>query len=318
MTDMPYLESDMLFTVYANAQLRDNVEDFHHLIDFLRENGDFRLEHDDDCVDGYGVAIEMTVSDTFEQFVKLIAYFGPDVDQACAKRGECRTITSLRDQFEAAFEKGQHSLTYRDLALSDGRIFIQRDKEAAFEAAYGYLDGYCWAPDEDAPGWYTHPCAGAQPILSNTDIDNSFFDGPDRLKCYECYQLGFIEILNQIVAGVAFDEIPDLFKLIDLAMDWNVRHTTTDERGRLSFDQFWKDLYQVGGFKSGPDPEYPLKHTVNLFIMSLIADSLGGFLLNHDRKTLHKCRVCGKFFIGHANATACPSPRDCRNISSNS
>lgn len=138
------------------------------------------------------------------------------------------------------------------------------------------------------------------------------FEGSKRLKCYECDQLHFIQILSQISEGREYDTIPffNLFLSIqnettilrreyfcvesqrnrpeafEVALEENeiVEFPIRTDMGESNPDNF------VVGFSQGMAP-------FRRVLLSAATYSLASFLGHNDRRKLKKCQQCGDFFI---------------------
>jgi hypothetical protein len=206
--------------------------------------------------------------------------------------------------------------------------YPMEELEIAFEAVFGY-DNYCSIEDEAFKGFFINECAnynpGIQPILKADEIEQ-LFEGPNRLKCFECHQVYFQRVLDQIISGVEYDDIPGFINFIQSATDYFVEDISIVDSSDASFK---KDISVHSKFKSpfnqnasswtrGRDEGRPYKHVFNDIIRSLIAYSLKEHL-DHNRLTVRgkpkkevsrtkigKCRKCGKYFIGSkANKEFC-------------
>jgi hypothetical protein len=273
---------DKLFLVYANTPLRGKPENFQLILDFLQNSErDTPVEHNLPLLPGS----ELSVSDVLYKFVSNILFLGADEIEASTKRWEIRTPKRLRinlPKYNTCFY-GQHSISAQALAAgscADEHLFIDGIMEAAFEAAFGYVDGYCW--HEDADEGETSECL-AQIDLFPIGFDWPYqqYKGQHRLKCYECYQAFFIRILDKIAAGndIALDSIAFF-----LGGPTTCPLTKHDSR-----------------VTPGPDPRYPYKHVFNNFFLASVVDSLKQFMLfnGHAKEGggyLKRCDLCGDFF----------------------
>lgn len=179
-------------------------------------------------------------------------------------------------------------------------ILYAKQLKKAFEAVYGYQNEYC--PDEckeDYGGFYK--------IFTKSEFKNA-----SRLKCYECRQLHFINILLEIIEGKNFsnmiydiideenyeiwkeylgdklqigDKIPKGFSLrnyLKEAYDYMRTKVVLNDNGKLEKVEFL-DSNGLSNF--------------NEFLVSIVGFSLAAFLMNKDRRKLKKCPFCNKFYI---------------------
>ena len=300
---------DEFFIAYANNSLREDPKNFYKILDALEafvgdipiyENRDPRYLPEE---------FEITASSLLGVFIDQIINLGTDVNQACIKRGEARSTPSLHSflkdsghKEDGYFIRGEHSLTAIDVAKYNPDIMINEEAEMVFEAAYGYLDGYCWTEDEDAPGWWLSPCRGQLNLPISELLDFSLFQGPNRLKCYECHQLYFIETLKQIIEGVEYGDVPGLLDFLNFSTEWMIRRVAL-EKEQIIGEPVWRSPFgDLSKLQHGSNVEFPYKHIFNDFFMSLVSYDLGDFLENPINKKpsrlyLNRCDECGDFFI---------------------
>jgi hypothetical protein len=167
---------------------------------------------------------------------------------------------------------------------SDQRLF-----EIAFEAVHGYRNGFCETG-----------CPYREYRKSKFGIEK--FSGSDRLKCFECDQLFFKQILKEIVEGKEYLDIgPDraLERLIsgscrNFRRSINAFTISNDNRYfsqeifEFTFFVPAKAIFKNSGFKNG---------FRELFLEQFVAFSLTEFLLTNNRKKIKLCPYCKKFFI---------------------
>jgi hypothetical protein len=139
------------------------------------------------------------------------------------------------------------------------------------------------------------------------------FEGPQKLKCYECDQLHFIDILKKIIEGKKYNQIDWLETFIDISNNV-IKFRREVEIYKSRPDRTNKKLHSVA-LKENKIVEIPLNldeifHTdsfkaphvffINSFRQSLISAafySLTEFLLQNDRRKLKFCDGCYKFYI---------------------
>ncbi len=193
--------------------------------------------------------------------------------------------------------------------------------DIAYESVYNYRDGYCPKKCIEYYG----------PYLAET-AQKWEYGGDKRLKCIECRQLFFRDLLFQLANGENFRGLkyPNVidekqykawqryhkkfrgktkvkigdrttggfgFKsYIDQAFDCVGQKIHLSDNGQLEKTTFieWKNLFGV--FSS-----YPLNTRFNDFITSLVGFSLTDFLLNNEREKLKICLKCKNFFIASKN-----------------
>jgi len=182
--------------------------------------------------------------------------------------------------------------------------------EVAFQACFGWEDFYCLDPyiqdgKKHPEGWFTNRCAEYAPNMKQL-VDFELYTCEDKLKCYECEQLFFVKILEQINDGVEYDEIPEFLNFLETVNKWGSREILFTEHKKqespfkknISEKFRWiSPLKDSNTWSKGPNDKYPYKHTFNEYLRSFIAYSLENFLLSEDRRKINKCEACNHFYI---------------------
>lgn len=163
--------------------------------------------------------------------------------------------------------------------------------EIAFEAVYGYRDGYC----EEICNKFEY---------RKSKFGEDRFSEPDRLTCFECDQLFLKQILTEITEGKEYLDIgPDmaLETLISQAHR-NLRKVVGASPNGDADSGFSQRLSELRFFM--PDrvlsPQANYKDSFRrIFLEQFVAYSLTEFLLKHDRRKLRRCEECNEFYISN-------------------
>lgn len=251
-----------IFLTYANASLRNNPKNLSMIFEVIDQHLSFNYssifpgapEILSPIVGGSPIT-SINPSILVGEVIYYIIYFANHPDMRWA---------------EGAFES---------LSKSTSITLPRRGTlEIAFEAAYAFRDGYCMEEEEEFPEWYHSSCLTIPERKELIQRDDLFWiqeEHPNRIKCYECDQLYFRNVLKLVVDGNAFKEIPGFGAFMN--------------RGIL--------LPVDGIFRPGPDPEFPYRHVFNEFLRGIIAYSLNSFLDNNDRRLLRLCKTCNVFYL---------------------
>jgi len=261
---------------------------------------------------------EISITDYISSFYNTMASVGQDINEAIIKRGHIRTPLDCgsNEMPEEFFQnRGRGAITTQQLESPSLHIHIDRTKEVAFEAQFGFLDGQCL--DQ---GTGLNECLAYAPWTMNLDLETRFQNEP-HITCVKCHQRSFIEIMNKITSGVPLRQIPGLEELLHLGV-YNYRRTILwTEDGNVRDKAAWRSPADpIGIIRPGPHPEYPFKHIFNHYLLSLIAYSLAAILNDPDfsRERIHKCEICGEFFVGvgRPDQKFCPKP-ECQKLRGN-
>jgi hypothetical protein len=181
-----------------------------------------------------------------------------------------------------------------------GFIYARKLKKA-FEVVYEYQNGYC--PDE---------CNENYGGAFNEILNKSEFKNASSLKCYECRQLHFINILLEIIEGknyidMIYDTIDEKNYKINKESLGN-KLQIGDKIGKgFSLGNYFDKAYKYMGTKVVVNDNGKLEKVdfldskglsnFNEFLVSIVGFSLAEFLLKKDRRKLKKCPFCNKFYI---------------------
>ncbi|MDH4205623.1 MAG: hypothetical protein OEV45_08850 [Desulfobacteraceae bacterium] len=259
---------ESLFLTYANMSLRNNPK---NLLKIFKDiTGAISFEPFGDYMD----LIEMTIHNIVE--------FGKFDTQEIAKE-KLEYLSDLDSPFPKVMSRP---------------LWI----DCAFESVFGYLlhnGRYEWELFYDSCG---SNCFHKEERIAK--IGKEHFVGEKRLKCYECDQLFFINIIDQISKRKEYSEIKEFYNLLRdfrKTVKWSV-----DIVNDMSHSPFKDRL--VEGFYVVPDGFYELienpfmesegtQELFKSFIYSSIGYSLILFLLNNDRRKLKICERCEEFYV---------------------
>jgi hypothetical protein len=134
------------------------------------------------------------------------------------------------------------------------------------------------------------------------------FNGPNKLKCYECDQLYLVHVLREIIRGREYDEINNLEYMLWITNEHVVYHGDIE----ISVNKSKKK----SPFRTALIREMGVRFPINLLMeardfftdfgqfpsyrVSLLGGaiySLFEFLNKNDRRKLKFCDKCNKFFI---------------------
>ncbi|MDY6987956.1 MAG: hypothetical protein SWQ30_07845 [Thermodesulfobacteriota bacterium] len=188
--------------------------------------------------------------------------------------------------------------------------------DIAYEAVYAYRNGFCENP-EDGCRWSRE--------WNLDQLRRKGLIGEDRLKCFECVQLRFIDVLSDIVEGKEYLDLMGSIVVDDkwqsLLRSWGhsyrigerVRTTGNLERMLTEASHCVSMELELGN--NGPEKRFYV-NTTDLFKGKALADteevdfrfvfvdfmsgiagySLAEFLTKNDRRKLKRCKECGVFF----------------------
>ena len=160
--------------------------------------------------------------------------------------------------------------------------FIKIPFEAAADAVYGYRNGYC----ENKCFWRSE---------RRKKFGEELFVGSNRLKCYECNQLEFISILDEITKGREYSRV---WAFESLLLDSNNLRKTTKIDSSKNGNGFKEQLRTfITWDRTSPLGFGNKKNGFSDFLSKIISHGLVEFLLHNNRNRLKRCPICQKFFI---------------------
>jgi hypothetical protein len=178
--------------------------------------------------------------------------------------------------------------------------------EVAFESIYGFMDydgeDVC---EIQSPSPY---CAHRWEIPL---FSKELLVGNERLKCYECDQRYFIELLDSVVAGEPYSEILDghLYSLLYEAYSQMDLTVGVEKLEKGSKDEvFKKDIRFAPRHLTEAAIGIERKHYKGifaaLFLETIVIYGLVEWLMANDRRKLMRCEECSRF---HAKKTIRPA-----------
>jgi hypothetical protein len=277
-----------IFLAYANYPIRDDPNNIDKMFykdtdlftyDQLGESGRIKT----------GSKFKLNIQE--EMHEEIIEYF--------KKLSKCtpQTIEKLRPKpkkKEAIFLElynikpiTQIILDGYDQASINRGLYFKRTLQRfnlAVNALFKYRNGYCESECSER-------------TIRQKIFGEAIFNGENRLKCLECDQLLFINILNKIIEGKEYSEIKELSILKKWAEDTLYRHKTICVSRASNGGCFKEALTETIKFiwKINYDNDDYFRMAVNGFH----AYSLIAFLLKdeNNREKIRKCPECNTFFI---------------------
>lgn len=182
-----------IFLIYANHSLKENPEIFYKIYQEFKNPNNIHIEK----------SYDELISDIIKYFVTFVKC---DDLETAYKTYRDETEKCVKTAYEMYGNNKKCSQIDHERYMDEkvGRPSIIKDLKIpikiSFDAVYGYRDGYC----------EFLKC----PNFSIIDhINDKLLIGPERLKCYECNQLYFKEVLTGIAEAKGCLEIP-IFKKV--------------------------------------------------------------------------------------------------------
>jgi hypothetical protein len=179
--------------------------------------------------------------------------------------------------------------------------------EVAYYAVYGY---------QQLEEWCGESCCITNGISMHSVLKQSDFKADIQLKCYECNQLQFINVLSSLVRG-DYEKLNKLYReLLDsrkdsLKINRTYHHNNAiylrnnllnrayksimpklniSDTGELEKSYILTDVGLIGS-------HYDIESRFNSYLNSLLGFSLSEFIINKDLRKLKLCQRCNIFFI---------------------
>ena len=192
--------------------------------------------------------------------------------------------------------------------------------DVAYYAAYWYQDQNCRGECKN------HYGPGLAKIGESSD-----YGGNRRLKCFECWQIYFGNLLTKLVEGESlidlihptlsiedqYKEVAEIFpdgnfKVTREKVDnWpcafelyikNALHCVAEKILPINDNELIRKRYISSNNLLGDErSRYPIRNRFNEYIASLVGYSLTNFLFNDKRAKLKKCHECDNFFKASKN-----------------
>ena len=282
------------FLAYANYSLKGNPRNLHKIFDSIEhyytvpEAGRAYIRRVVDTI------IELSGHNDPEIIAKYQAV--PVIENADSSKESEEDIEFDGKDIQEAIPENQIIIPKQvpnpDIEITR-RIEIETEIETinniAIEAVYGYRDGFC-----------ENKCTLRD--LITKELGQNVFSGPERPKCYECYQTNFIRMLSILALKQwPYEWMPDLMEFLNnsrrrLKAELQIVNQQLDEVVIFRAD----DPFFFGAITGGPPEVY--KSIFRDFLHGLIGNDLTEFLLTSEngrslRNRLHKCEYCGTFFV---------------------
>lgn len=248
------------FFIYANNSFRDDPNNLYHLFNEIGYDT-FRF-----CAS--------EIKELIDWVVKISEYNSPYPKLAGAKN---LLYCELCDHF----------------FVPDPQDIRTPDKQEWFKSAYQAVCGFA---SDSCDDYCKSKCQYR--LIRKSVLKDQPLAGPNRLKCYECDQLFFREILEKITNNVIYTDITGFFDLLtqaSLCVRRNFWITRIDS-GKSYTDKITetRELVPHGFF--GPD--YGIaRDRFKEFVYGIVGYSLVDFLSKNDRHFLKLCPYCNNFFI---------------------
>jgi hypothetical protein len=119
-------------------------------------------------------------------------------------------------------------------------------------------------------------------------------------KCFECDQMAFIRMLDQLIEGRELDELPEFRDYLQARNRAAINIVDFDIS---KDDSFKKSLRRYVSFDTlkhfGKNDFDHNQYAFSSFLMIFVGYSLTEFLINNDRRKLKKCPYCDQYFIAN-------------------
>jgi len=277
------IKIENIFLDYANTNLKENPEIFYKIIRDFNSLEFLRI----DCKLTTKASGEKNKIGLMEgiirSFVELVKC--DDLQTAIKLR---KNLESIENDEKESIELHVLEAAYRhsiglDFANIDAVFFM-----IAYQMVFGYENGFCEC--EDGNGCiYNH---------RKYFLGTERFTEPERIKCYECDQLFFRYMLEEITKGKEYSNIGSgaLKYLLGVAHNNFYPNVVTVETPSKS--HFKENLNPFITYKPKIIDSGVFKDAFrSIFIDDIVAYSLCEYLLNNDRRKLKLCEQCNKFFI---------------------
>lgn len=164
---------------------------------------------------------------------------------------------------------------------------LQRIIINAGEAVFGYRNNYC----ETTCSKRKH---------REEIFGREVFSGDNRLRCFQCEQMGFIFLIDELISGKEFGEISGFLPFINLGnryLEFVIKDVPADDKKNVFKTKLEKHI------EFQPDHPFYLRGDSNgkfaflNFLNCLVSYSLAEFLFGKDRRKIKKCLNCDQYYI---------------------
>ena len=174
---------------------------------------------------------------------------------------------------------------------SDASMYVM----SIVSTVLGGRGGYCKDAWNEGPNDTFSNCEKSRGFNLREILDKAGLKELTKLKCHECRQIHFINILNDIASGRSFGDTLETEGYLDNADNFigeKLLITDNDEIARHRFINLPSDPNDVPCDNPLDAPE-----SFHALIAGLVGYSLSEFLLlPNDRRKLKRCPYCEQFF----------------------
>jgi hypothetical protein len=260
-----------IFLTYANEPSRNNPKFFQSVFSAVRNNISIDLTGVDDVLKCIS---ELSVCDDVSGFLSCVAHWGSINQHSDSFRDPLyhATMATAGRRFDHYNDLDQLE---RGIKKKKDRWLVDYEKKLRFNCGYREV--------AEASGRVER-------------CENAF-----TMKCYECFQFGFVDMLIPITEGKEFDDIEDFIGSVSFASELDVVRTDKviiqKQEGPFRNALIGKTSYAVGYLEFERGSLGNDSQAFNSFVFTLSTLSLSRFLLKNDRRKLKFCSYCNKFFI---------------------
>lgn len=257
-----------IFLTYVNNPLKNNPENLHKIFQAIQQNVETDLTK---IEEGIVIICELSKYSDYETIHSLA------VEKDLIGGGIWgvsntwfHAITGGRDSYYAQKEIYKNDPEFL-------KLIEQEEKSKVFDCVYREMN---------------------KNLLGEDLCEESF-----NLKCYECFQLDFIQTIQEITQGKEYLEIKDfedkLYASSIIGMHQIIPEIQKQDKkaafkGILKGYKSYTLMSYVDYFDSIYGNSY---HTFNEYLSGIVCFSLTEFLIRNDRRKIKKCPYCDKFFI---------------------
>jgi hypothetical protein len=272
-----------IFLTYANNSLKEAPENLNKIFEKVGQNIKIDLEGDDQVIN---LVLKISEHSSPEPLLSMI-------------KGKREVLIGTPTDFYVATN-----------AVTGGRDYYYAQKNFYYAQIEKYKDNpkerTRWENDltfwqDEKPELHHFDCGLRE--LNKRLLGEDLCEQSFVLKCYECHQLIFVNLLHEIVAGKEYSEIEEIDAILRDSSVLSTQRTDrffTQSNEQGPFKQVLTGhTYLTMGFK-----EYVFYsehanswHAFNEYLNSIAYYSLTEFLLHNDRRKLKKCPYCDLFFV---------------------
>lgn len=256
-----------IFLAYANNSLKNNPENFYKIIDAISRN----IE-----IDVVGLKEAVSIICELAKFNDAEAMITLANEKGLTPIPIWRTPCTYLDALTGGRDSWYKSIHGRENDPKSMKLSEKIDKPRIFECEYREMN---------------------IKIIGEDLCEEEF-----TFKCYECFQLAFIQYLKKIVHGKEYSEIEDFDDILLSSSVFNEQQivpsiSKVNNRGPFKDELLVHKKYTMD-YNSFAQSVYGNSHQVfNIYIFGVASFSLTEFLLQNDRRKIKICPYCSKFYI---------------------